>query len=326
MPKISIIVPIYNVEKYLQKCLKSLQSQTLKDTEIILVDDGSTDNSSQIAKDFQALQPDIVSYYRTENKGQSHARNIGLEKATGDYICFVDSDDWIEEDMMQTLMEKCEEYDYDMVCCNTMLDYPNKSVEVRTGIEKDYTSMQLEDKKYILQNIYPIVCSRIYKRKWINTLPKFKEGIWYEDVLFCYEMMPKIQSIGVVEKPFYHYIQRPKSVTYTYNDKLYDLFTVMDTILKYYKEQGIYEQYKDVLEYEYVRYIYATFIRRLAKSKDKTIFKKGVEEALKQVKKHFPEYKNNPYIRKMKPKSLYLRYFNPILANWIYIIDKNKMN
>jgi len=326
MPKVSIIVPLYNVEAYLPKCLETLQAQTLQEIEILLVDDGSTDGSSKMAKDFQALHADRVKYFRTENKGQSHARNFGMEKAEGEYIAFVDSDDYIEAKMFQLLIEKTKEYPYEVVACNTKIEYPDVTKEVRAGIASDTTNMNIEDRKNLIQTMYPVVWNKIYKKEWLQGLQKFKEGVWYEDVLFLYEMIPHITSIGLVDEPLYHYIQRPKSVTYTYNQKLYDIFTVLDTLLSYYQEEGLYEAYSKVLEYEYVRYVYATFIKRLAKSKDKEVFTKGVKFAMEQVNSKFPQYKKNPYIRKIKPKNLYLRWFHPIIANRIYDLEKNKMN
>lgn len=326
MPKVSVIVPIYNVEAYLPKCLESLQQQTLQDLEIILVDDGSTDSSSQIAKAFQTEHSTTVKYFRTENKGQSHARNFGLEKAEGTYVAFVDSDDYVEKEMFQRLTEKLETYPYDVVACNAMIEYPTTTKEVQAGIPSSKTNMTLEDKKQLIQTMYPVVWNKIYKKEWLQTMPKFTEGVWYEDVLFLYEMIPHLTSIGMVEEAFYHYIQRPKSVTYTYSEKLYDVFTILDALLLYYKQENLYETYSQVLEYEYVRYVYATFIKRLAKSKDKILFKKGVEFAIQQVKDTFPHYKKNVYMRRIKPKNLYLRWFCPFVANRIYDIEKNKMN
>jgi len=326
MPKVSVIVPIYNVEAYLPKCLESLQQQTLQELEIILVDDGSTDNSSQIAKEFQMAHAEKVHYFRTENKGQSHARNFGMEKAKGDYVAFVDSDDYVEKDMFQVLVEKLATYPYDIVACDAVIEYPTTQKKARAGIETSKIHMTIEDRKQLIQTMYPVVWNKIYKKEWLQTVPMFKEGVWYEDVLFLYEMLPHLTSIGVVEKALYHYIQRPKSVTYTYSEKLYDVFIIWDVLLAYYKEIGLYETYSPILEYEYVRYVYATFIKRLAKSKDKAVFEKGVTFAMQQVQSKFPQYKKNAYISKIKPKNLYLKWFCPLLANGIYAIEKNKMN
>ncbi len=326
MPKISVIVPVYNVEMYLQKCLDSLVAQTWKDTEIILIDDGSTDGSSTIVKTMQERYPDNIQYVRTENHGQSHARNVGMEMATGEYIAFVDSDDYVEPTMLEQMVNPLKDFPYEVVCCSTWLEYPDKTVEVKPGVDKTYTSMTVEDRKQVLQSMYPVVWNKLYKAEWLRKLPSFKEGVWYEDVLFLYEMLPHLSSIAVVDIPFYHYVQRPQSVTYTYSEKLYDIFTVLDALLAYYKEHDLYTMYQDVLEYEYVRYVYATFIRRLAKAKDKTVFRKGVQFAIEQVHSHFPTYKKNKYIRKIRPKSMYLRWFHPWIADRVYDMDKNKMN
>ncbi|MGN1327029.1 MAG: glycosyltransferase family 2 protein, partial [Clostridia bacterium] len=116
MPKVSVIVPIYNVEKYITKCLESLANQTLEDIQIILVNDGSTDNSGKIAKEYADKYSNII-YLEKENGGLSDARNYGLKYATGDYISFVDSDDYVNKELYSNLINYMNN-DYDMVKFN----------------------------------------------------------------------------------------------------------------------------------------------------------------------------------------------------------------
>ena len=112
------------------------------------------------------------------------------------------------------------------------------------------------------------------------------------------------------------------SITYTYNDKLYDIITNMDTVIKYYKEQGIYEEYKEELEYLYLRYAYATFPKRLAKCKDKKKYKEGIDFAINKVNEHFPEYKKNRYFKTMGVKGKYIKNFNKFISKINYIVSK----
>ena len=136
MKKVSIIVPVYNVEKYLAKCLDSLVSQTLEDVEIIVVDDGSKDNSKQIIDEFQTKYPDKIKSFVKENGGLSDARNFGLDRAIGEYIGFVDSDDYVTAEMFEEMHSLAQKYDAEMVICNL------QKVDENRNSSKTYPSSQ----------------------------------------------------------------------------------------------------------------------------------------------------------------------------------------
>ena len=127
MPKVSIIVPIYNVEGYIEKCLETLVNQTLEDIEIILVNDGSTDNSELIAKRFFEKYPEKIVYLEKENGGLSDARNYGIPYSKGEYIAFLDSDDYVEKNMYEEMYELAKRENSDMVQCNFYWEYPDKN-------------------------------------------------------------------------------------------------------------------------------------------------------------------------------------------------------
>ena len=128
MPKVSVIILVYNVEAYLKQCLDSVINQTLKDIEIILVDKESPDNCPKICDDY-AKKDKRIKVIHQKNKGLSGARNTGMEFATGEYIAFIDSDDWIEKTMLQTLFSTAEKHNSDVAVCNVNLCYPNGKVE-----------------------------------------------------------------------------------------------------------------------------------------------------------------------------------------------------
>ena len=330
MPKISVIVPIYNVEQYLKKCLYSLVNQTLNDIEIILVDDGSTDNSKQILTSYQKKYSNIKVISK-ENGGMSDARNVGLGYATGEYISFVDSDDYIEKNMLEKLYQKATEKNYDIVFCDINIVYPDKNILRKAELQEDKELLTQEEKKQLLINCYPVVWNKIYKKSFLdNCLYEdeglFKKGLWFEDVRMLYKMIPSISSAAIINEPLYYYIQRPKSITYTYSDRLYDIITNMDNILEYYKDNKLYSNYSDELEYVYVRYLFATFIKRLSKCKNIKTFNEGYNYVVKKVKSTFPNYKKNKYIQKKSSKSIYLKYSNKTISKLIYIHEKNKLN
>lgn len=325
MKKVSVIVPVYNKEKYIKKCLDSLINQTLQEIEILVINDGSTDGSEQIIKEYESKYKNKMKYFKKNNGGLSDTRNYGIAKAQGEYIIFIDSDDFILDTMLEEMYQKAVQENFDVVACNVMLVYPNKKVIVRTGINES-NKLSLEDKKKILLESYPIVCNKLYKTDILKDQIFFKKDIWFEDIVFMFDVIPNVSSIGVIEKPFYQYMQNIDSITYTYNKKLYDFIYNMDGIIEQYKARGIYEEYRDVIEYAYVRYSYATFVKRLAKSKDKKEFLKGVKFACKKVNEKFPNYKKNKYILEKRKKNIYLKHFNLGIANIIYYIEKNKMN
>lgn len=326
MVDITIIVPAYNVGKYIEKCMNSLVNQTKKEIEIIAIDDGSTDNTLEILKKYESEYKDLVKVFHQENKGQSLARNLGIENASGKYVGFVDSDDEIELDLLEKLWEKVKEFSYDAVAFDVNCIYPNRQIIIKSGVETDEKQLSKEQKNNFLLNMYSISCNKIYKKDIFKDKKLlFYPGVWFEDVLFLYKIIPSLKSIAKIDYPGYKYYQREKSVTYTYSDRLKDINNVLEKLLDYYNEAGLYKEYRDELEYIYVRYMYATFIKRLSKSKDKKRFNDGVKFAKQCVNKRFPQYKKNKYLKR-GVKSMYLRHFNEFVANFVYILEKNKMN
>lgn len=324
MKKISVIIPCYNVELYVDACLESVVNQTIvEDLEVILVNDGSKDNTLEHLKRFESQYPNLFTVLDQENMGLSMARNNGIKKSTAKYIAFLDSDDTVEPAMYEKLYKKAESEDLDITTCNVNLVYHDHKKEVLSGIEK--TLKTKEEIKSVMNYMYTIVCNKLFKRELFKDI-KFKKGIWFEDVEILYRLLPHINSIGKVDFIGYNYIQRENSITYTYNKRLYELITNLDGIVDYYKKNNLYNEYKDELEYGYVRYAYATFIKRLSKSKNYNEYKKGLKFAIKKVKENFPDYRKNPYLKGINGKSIYLKYFNTLIAKILYIFEKNKTN
>lgn len=322
MKRLSVIIPCYNVQEYLSKCIDSVIDNELDDIEIILVNDGSKDDTLKIIKEYKKKCKDIIKIVDQENQGLSMARNAGIEVSTGEYITFLDSDDYVDSKMYSTMLDKAYESNFDLVVCGVKMLYSDYELNVNSGVVKDCNSK--EEVKEVMYNFYPAACNKLYKREVIGDL-RFKKGVWFEDVEFMYRLLPHVKSIGIVNEYYYYYLQREGSITYVYNSKLYDFLYNLDGVVEYYKENGFYEEYKEELEYTYVRYLYATFIKRLAKMKDKKEFKKGVNAVQKAVNENFPEYKKNKYLSYSK-KGLYLKYFNKLIANIVYFVEKNKMN
>ena len=309
--KVSVIVPVYNVEEYLDKCLTSLVKQTLKEIEIIIVNDGSPDDSQSIINEYQKKFPNIKSFVK-KNSGLSDTRNMGIKNATGEYIAFLDSDDAVRSDMYLKMYEKAKSGNFDIVTSDVKYVYNDHEEIVKTTPLKDTSNI-----RELFIDLYPAVCTKIFKRElFTNNNLYFKSGVWFEDVEFMYRLLPYIKKVGVLHEPFYEYLQREKSITSTISPKIYDYIYNMNGVIDYYKEKGLYDKYQKELEYAYVRYAYATFIKSCL-GYQKEEFLKAVDEAIKCVHEKFPKYRKNTYFYKSL-KGLYLVLFSKTLAKLLY--------
>ena len=315
--KISVIVPVYNVYDYLDKCLNSLVNQTLKDIEIIVVNDGSKDKSQEIIDKYQKKYKNIKAY-KKENSGLSDTRNYGLKYVNGEYITFVDSDDYLELDMYEKMYEKAKTGNYDIVACDINYVYSDREERLVVDPKKDTFN-----NKELFINFYPTVCTKIFKKElFFDSKLQFKSGVWYEDVEFMYRLLPYIKSVGVTHDTYYNYLQREKSITSTVSPKIYDYIKNFNGLVDYYKEKNYYDKYKKELEYAYVRYIYATFIKTCL-SYEKKEYLKAVNVAIENVHEHFPKYRKNKYFY-CSFKGFYLIIFNKLVARILYLLKGKK--
>ena len=304
MPKVSVIVPIYNVEKYLEKCINSLLSQTLEDIQIILVNDGSKDNSGNIAKEYEKNNKDRVIYVEKANGGLSDARNYGLKYATGNFIAFLDSDDYIEKNAYEEMYNKAIEEDADYVECDFIWEFPNK-----TRVDKQYP---YKNKKEMLSFVRVVAWNKLIKRQLItdNNL-EFPKGLRYEDVEFTYKLIPFINKFAYIDKPFIHYVQREGSIANVQNERTAEIFTVLDNVIEFYKKNNIYEEYRDELEYNYARYLLCSSLKRMCKIKDKSIREKLLTESWERLNLNFPNWKENVILKTVNiGKNKYMRTVN----------------
>lgn len=213
---VSIVVPVYNVEKYLKRCLNSIISQTYSNIEIILVNDGSTDDSEKIAKDY--LERDLrIKYFYKENGGLGAARNFGIRKAINKYICFIDSDDYIAKNYIEKLVEPLIQGYANVTWCDFFIVNNNK----------------YKVEKHLPENIYKFhnasACNKMYLKDLfvINDI-YFPENLWYEDLATIPRIMSVSHSNFYVEDALYYYCMNQGSITKSYNMRVMD----MDYVLK----------------------------------------------------------------------------------------------
>ena len=310
MSKVSVIVPFYNVEKYIEKCLNSLVNQTLEEIEIILVNDGSKDNSEKIVKQFQEKYPNKIKYYEKANGGLGDARNFGINYANGEYIAFLDSDDYVESVMYKEMYEKAKQEDADMVECDFLWEYPDK--------KKEDVGFTYLNKKEMLQKARVVAWNKLIKTEIYKNHPeaRFSVGLRYEDVEGFYKILPYINKVAYVRKCFIHYVQRHGSISNTQNKRNEEIFTVLENVISYYKRNNIYDEFKDELEYIYARYLLCSSFLRIVKIKDKNIKKELLKKTWKNLNTKFPNWRENKILKENKNmKNLYIKSVNKFTFN-----------
>ena len=209
MPKLSIIVPVYKVEKYIQKCVDSILNQTYTDFELILVDDGSPDNCGKICDEY-AQKDERVRVIHKENKGVSSARNLGINEAKGEIIGFVDSDDFIEADMYKDMMEFLEKNDLDIVCTDTYIVYGNrKKFKPRYPKDKIFENGTAINEN-LNGNLDNAIWNKIYSREVIADV-RFPVNRRYEDVATVYKWINNAHKVGYMSKAHYYYCRLDNS-------------------------------------------------------------------------------------------------------------------
>ena len=253
--KVSIIIPVYNTEKYLKRCINSCLNQTLDDIEIILVDDCSKDGSREIIRNYSIKYSNKIKYiFQKENHRQGAARNRGVEIAQGEYLLFVDSDDWIELNMCEAMYKKAIELDADMVGSNYFLSWDDRDEIKKVNILPDMCGNMDKHKKSEYIKNYGMFWSRIYKRSFIheNKL-KFPEDIFYEDAFFNFYSVLYAKRVEHIDKQFYHYYQENQSTVRNRNNpRQYERIKLAEEILRYGRGQREFAYYKDIIEYKYL--------------------------------------------------------------------------
>lgn len=303
MIKVSIIVPVYNVEKYLEKCLKSLVNQTLKDIEIIVVNDGATDNSQDIIDKFDLKYDNIIALKKT-NGGLSDARNYGVGFAKGKYIGFVDSDDFVDEDMYENLYNKAILDKSDIVECNLRHTF------------EDFEDIEIGEKIYEKNKILiygrSVVWNKIYDREWLTkTGVQFPKGLIYEDVQYYLMLVPYIRKYSYIDSASIHYVQRSSSINNFSTLKTMDILKILKNILEYYKKNGFYDEYKKALEFFFAKIILCSSFSRMTKIKNKKERKYALRENWEFLNDKFPDWKKSQYLKRDKSKNgIYMRTVN----------------
>lgn len=287
--KISIIIPIYNVEKYLERCVNSVINQTFKNIEIILVDDGSTDGSGELCEKIKERDERIIVYHK-KNGGLGSARNYGLDFATGEYILFLDSDDYIE---INTVEEMIKYKEYDIVCCGfDRVDEQTKKVYSQEMINLPFDEIEISDKSIIdTAFLSPSGWGKLYKKDLIKDIRFSYNKKAIEDVLFYLEVIPKTKKIKYIKKVLWHYMVRKDSLIMGITEEKAQLFE--DNLLEI-KSKYINNNYSDdifnYLTMEVFIHNCISIPSRLFNNKDINI-RKRLEHIKEYMNHNFPNWK-----------------------------------
>ena len=287
MKKVSVIVPVYNTELYLEKCLDSLVNQTLADIEIIIVNDGSPDNSKDIANKYLKKYPDKIKYYEQSNGGQGSARNLGLKKATGEYIGYVDSDDYVNLHMFEKMYNQGVKENADVVMCSHTIVYEKNNKEC---VENLFQKTNNPKANCLFNNAG--VCNKIYKKALLEEFT-FRSKVWYEDIDFVTKVILKANKFAFVDEGLYYYLYREGSTMNNNNiTKNLDILKAFDSILSY---RNIKEYFPEV-EYLAINHIYIAAVVRIINAKGVNNRKAIINKLINYMNENFKDFKQNKYL------------------------------
>lgn len=295
MKMISVIIPIYNSENYIERCIKSVCRQTYKNLEIICIDDGSSDSAGKILDECAARDRRIIAIHQT-NHGESYARNEGLKLANGEYIAFVDCDDWLEPTMYEELMKYAEKYDLDMVASSWYKDDDSSSIAIKNQLEVDTGVFDRDDLlEYIYKRDYyrgfAYMWNKLYKRKMLedNAGEKLRFDEQFRlggDVLFLAQAALRTKRAMYIDKPFYHYYQRPESGCHTKDlSKMREWIKVYEIIIKLMEQNHVSTETINYIK-RFMAY-HSSNAAEMAIEQENITYKKEFQDIMKQYKKEY---------------------------------------
>ena len=292
--QVSVIVPAWNVEKYIRKCLDSLVNQTLSSIEIIVVNDGSPDNSQDIIDEYVNRYPGKIISIIQENGGQGSARNKGLTVAKGEFVGYVDPDDYIDVTMFEKLYKcACSENADIAICGNYIFDDSGKM-----DIETTYANVNYSE---FMNAIFGkmAVWNKIYRKSLLleNNIT-FRSKVWYEDLDFSVKTILKANKITYVDEPLYYYYLRAGSTMNNSNVKRnLEQFLAHDELITYCKQEGIYEERYSLLEILCIDHLLISTTVRIERAKASSELRSNCHKEIRQyMNNRFPNYTKNEYI------------------------------
>lgn len=296
---VSIIIPCYNAEKTIKRCLESVISQTYKNIEIVIINDGSIDKTDSIIKKY--INDNRIKYYNRSNHGIGKTRNFGMKEATGEYITFLDSDDYLPNDAIDNLYKLAQKNKLDLVVSDYYVDNKN----IKSEKIKFFPITNVKNNPNLIFDINLAPWNKLYKKELIENI-KFEENLKYEDAPFVIESIIKAKRIGKLDKETYYYVVNPNSETTIRDERIFDIFKILDIIGR------LVENKKQLTE------VYKTLcIRIICNYNIQQRYQKKIKTANRFINKGFY------YMKKVDPKYKHSVYFKNRSKNKA-LIEKNK--
>ena len=287
MVKVSVIVPIFNSEKFLKRCIDSLINQTLDDMEFILINDGSTDSSEKIINSYDDSR---IKYFKRSNHGIGATRNFGIDHSKGEYIGFLDSDDYVESDMYEKMYNECINKDLDIVICDHFIEKGNDSNILKFV---DFGVTCLNDMPNLLLDINLAPWNKIYSRNIFSSDTYYPVGVKYEDTPWVALMMSRANKIGKLNEPLYHYIVHDNSQTTVIDERVFDIFKITDILLDNLGDNKyIKSSVDDLVIYLITKYTISQRYLKNKKSRDRFI-----DYAFDYLNRKIPDFKKSNFFK-----------------------------
>ena len=299
MPKLSIIIPVYNVESYLPKCLDSLLDDAVRDYEIILINDGSTDNSLRVAEQYRDRYPELITVITTENLGQGNARNVGIERAGGEFLYFIDSDDYLAEGGLRGIAS-CLDLDYDICIFDSIaVNVDGRQLKYMKGCDRE-TDLNLNAyPRLLLQG--PDVWNKIFRRRlFLESGIRFPCRVWFEDLCTVQKLYYYTDRVLYIPKAWHRYLQRYDSVTNTRKvQRNLEIIPAVDDVIRFYREHGLGEKLRNELEYLafYCQFLTSSVRVNLCDWRSPV-----QEELMCNFLEKFPNFRQNLYVKTMSAR------------------------
>ena len=283
MIKVSVIVPVYNVESYLEKCLQSLVQQSLQEIEIIAVNDGSTDASQSILEQFQTQFPTKIKVFQKENGGLSDARNYGIDRASGEFLAFVDSDDYVSENMLEEMYSLAIKHNAEMVICNLQkVDEQGNVTQKLTQLPNMPEKIDLASHFSVFSDISYFACNKMFKKKLFDG-KRFVKGMHFEDIELIPQLLLQCKTVAKTDAFHYQYFERANSISKTHTEKGLDILKAIENVEKAFNESMYSDFKKELKGFQILEGVY-TYLAYLAYVRDKDSFEKMYSFYLKFTK------------------------------------------
>lgn len=296
MKKLTIVALVYNLEKYLPRCLDSLVNQTLEDIEILCVNDGSTDSAPQIIEEYKKRYPEKIKVFHKENGGEFTTRNYGLERAQGEYVTFVDTDDYVEPNWAEKLYNSAKENNADLAVCGfERIDQKTNKVIAKNMTHVKEKVKQINSKDDFMLFINPAPWNKVYKTEKVKEF-KFLPFRGFNDTMFLLSIYTKIENVAFVPEVLYHYYLRYDSQIHTVNKKdVENLKKYLLEVKDLYIKTNKYEEMKYILDLGAFIHLGISVMYRISYDKSVDI-KQMLKETINYLDKNFGSWRKSPFL------------------------------